>query len=257
MNKINKVAFLHGWGLNHRIWSDVEAQMSKLLPFLKCQMLDLPGYGGAVDIENANSLVHVAEHCLDQIKEPTLLVGWSLGGMVAMQAALLEVGSNTKLIQGLQLITTAPKFVESTDWPYGVDIATFQKFSDELASDYERTLTMFLLLQAGSNKGSRDLARLAHKAICDLPSPSAKTLQDGIDCLAKADLRDDLPKLTLPVQVLSGLRDRVAKPESSAKLAELLGAELVEFDTGHSPFMTHSDLYCRCLANFIQSVDLP
>ena len=257
MSKIKNVAFLHGWGLNRRAWSAVEAQLKRSLPVVECQMLDLPGYGGAADIESADSLVHLAEHCLNQIKEPTLLVGWSLGGMVAMQAAILEVGSTNRRIQGLQLITTAPKFVEARDWPYGVDLAIFQRFSDELANDYERTLTMFLLLQAGSNKGARELARSAHQAICDLPSPSAKTLQDGIDCLAKADLRDELSKLTLPVQVLSGLRDRVAKPESSTKLAELLGAQLVEFDTGHSPFMTHSDLYCRCLADYIQSIDLP
>jgi pimeloyl-[acyl-carrier protein] methyl ester esterase len=255
MSKINKVAFLHGWGLNREIWSIVEAKLSEMLPFVECQMLDLPGYGGADDIEGADKLENLARHCLNQIEEPTLLVGWSLGGMVAMQAALLEAKGGSKKVQGLQLITTAPKFVESSDWPYGVDLVTFQKFSNELAGDYERTLTIFLLLQAGSNEGSRELARSAHQAICGLPSPSAKTLQDGIDCLAGADLRDELPNLTLPIQVLSGLRDRVAKPESSAKLAELLGAQLLEFDAGHSPFMTHLDLYCNSLADFLQSID--
>jgi pimeloyl-[acyl-carrier protein] methyl ester esterase len=252
--KIQKIAFLHGWGLNRQVWSEVKEQLAVLAPSLECQLLDLPGYGGAVDIQDAHKLDSLAKHCLQQIDEPVVLVGWSLGGMVAMQAALLEADSANKCIQGLQLITTAPKFVSSDDWPCGVDLAIFQRFSDELARDYKNTLTMFLLLQAGSNKGSRELARSAHKAICGLPSPSAKTLQDGIDCLASADLRGELSKISLPSQVISGVRDRVANPESSSKLADLLNAELVEFNAGHSPFMTNASDYIQCLLAFIQSV---
>jgi pimeloyl-[acyl-carrier protein] methyl ester esterase len=215
----------------------------------------LPGYGGAADIETAYKLPELAEYCLAQIDEPVLLVGWSLGGMAAMQMALIDADSDQRLIQGLQLITTSPKFVASNDWPYGVELSVFQRFSDELACDYERTLTMFLLLQAGSNTGSREFARSAHQAICELPSPTEKTLQDGIDCLADADLRDELLRLDLPVQVISGVRDRVANPQSSTKLAEMLSAELVEIESGHSPFMTKPDEFVQHLSRFIQEVE--
>lgn len=256
MDNINKIAFLHGWGLNKQIWGDVVRLLKQRLPNIECQLLDLPGYGGAADIDNADDLDSLAEHCLGQLDSPVVLVAWSLGGVVAMRAAILALDLPQKNIQALQLITTAPKFVESSDWPYGVDLSVFQRFSNELASDYERTLTMFLLLQAGAAKGARELARSAHKAICELPSPSAKTLQDGIDCLAGADLRNDLCRLTLPVQVVSGMRDRVAKPESSAMLSEMLGAELVEFDTGHSPFMANPDEYIDSLLTFLHKVDV-
>lgn len=251
---INNIAFLHGWGLNRQVWREVVERLKACLPNVNYQLLDLPGYGGQNDIDNAHVLTNQAHHCLNQLAEPTLLVGWSLGGMVAMQAALLDAQSERPKVQALQLITTAPRFVESDDWSYGVDLAIFQRFSDELASDYERTLTMFLLLQAGSNKGSRELARTAHAEICKLAQPSPKTLQDGIDCLAVSDLRADLLDLQLPVQVVSGLRDRVAKPESSRKLAQLLKADLHEFDSGHSPFMTHTNEYCETLLGFYQRV---
>lgn len=255
MNKVNKIAFLHGWGLNRQVWTEVEGLLKQSLPRLECQLLDLPGYGGAADIDGANDLRCLAEYCLNQLSEPTVLIGWSLGGMVAMQAAVMELGLPQKNIQALQLITTAPKFVESSDWPFGVDLAVFQRFSDELASDYERTLTMFLLLQAGSSVGARELARSAHQAICSLPSPTAKTLQDGIDCLADADLRNSLPQLALPVQVVSGKRDRVAKPAGSVALSQMLSAELVEFDSGHSPFMSSPHEYVQCLLAFLQKVE--
>ena len=255
MPRKQKVAFLHGWGLNRKIWTHVTRRLTHEYPHFECQLLDLPGYGGMADIQNASNLESLAQHCLNQLSEPAVLVGWSLGGMVAMQAALFDQAESESRITGLQLITTSPKFVASSDWPSGVDLSTFQRFSDELASDYERTLTMFLLLQAGASAGSRELARSAHAAICDLPPPSAKTLQDGIDCLANSDLRPRLHELTLPVQVVSGLRDRVAKPESSAQLAGLLGAELIEFNAGHSPFMTKPDEYVQTLSDFVQKID--
>lgn len=255
MSQIKKVAFLHGWGLNRQIWTEVQEQLTQSMPSIECQLLDLPGYGGAPDIEKADDLNNVAAYCLQQLNEPVLLVGWSLGGMTAMKMALMDAQSEQSYIQGMQLITTAAKFVSSENWSYGVDLGVFQRFSDELANDYQRTLTMFLLLQAGSSAGSRELARAAHQAICSLPDPSPKTLQDGIDSLAKADLRDDLAQLDLPVQVISGVRDRVANPSSSAKLAESLSAQLVEIDSGHSPFMTKPDEYLQCLVQLINKVN--
>lgn len=255
MSIINNVAFLHGWGLNRQVWAQVETELGVINPDIKCQLLDLPGYGGAADIDDADNLAVLARHCLAQIHAPAVLVGWSLGGMVAMQAALLDKISADPKVLGLQLITTAPKFVASADWSFGVDLAVFQRFSSELARDYERTLAVFLLLQAGAHIGARALARTAHKAVCELPAPSARALQAGIDCLAKADLRPHLHKIDLPVQVVSGLRDRVAKPESSVKLAQLLGAQLLEFDAGHSPFMTHANGYANALNEFVQLIN--
>lgn len=244
---VNDVVFIHGWGLNKAVWGDYHHAFSERFPDVRIHNLDIPGYGDLVEQTRSASLVDLAKSCLDQAPDQAIWVGWSLGGMIAMQAAILleqDVTQSTssngnKRIQALQLINSTPKFVQSNDWPSGVDIAIFEKFSADLAADYQSTLATFLLLQAGANKGARAQARKAHDAIAQFKDPSAPVLMNGIDCLANGDLRADLNSLTQTTQVVLGTLDRVTKPDSSRLLAEMLHADLVEIHCGHAPFMTH------------------
>jgi len=247
---MTKLVFIHGWGLNSGVWHSFSDHLRQRETSLEFEFIDLPGYGTSIDILGADSLEAMARHCLDRVREPAIWVGWSLGGMVAMKAASIE----PSLIVGMQLISTSPKFVQSADWPEGVDMAIFESFSEQLANDYQRTLTMFLLLQAGSNTGARELARAAHQAICQLPSPSAETLHAGICCLEEVDLRAELGLLSMPIQVISGLRDRVAKPATATQLAKLLNAELIELNAGHASFMSGPDEVASNLLRLVEQV---
>mgnify|MGYP000327238725 CR=1 FL=1 len=51
MSRKQKVAFLHGWGLNRQIWLDIICRINQEHPHIECQLLNLPGYGGVADIE--------------------------------------------------------------------------------------------------------------------------------------------------------------------------------------------------------------
>ncbi len=249
------IVLLHGWGLNSAIWSSMVELAGRAFPRFKFHALDLPGYGRFVHERGSASLVDMADSCLDRAPEAAVWVGWSLGGMVALQAAMQD---SKQQIRGLQLIGAGPKFVEGDDWPHGVALASFQRFHAELSGDYRAALSTFLLLQSGANRGARQLAREAHQAICDLPDPSAETLQAGIDCLAEQDLREALSNnkalRCLPSQVVLGLRDRVSNPAASRALAELIEADLIELDTGHAPFLTEPESVLAQLGILLQRV---
>ena len=253
------VVFIHGWALNSGVWADYIANLHEQYPGISTQCIDLPGYGHSLNVECDGSLESMAGFCLEQVDRPAIWVGWSLGGMVAMQAAILQAALDKPFntIQAMQLICTSPKFVEGDGWPEGVDIDSFRLFSKQLASDYERTLTLFLLMQAGSKRDARELAKTAHQAICQLPNPSAETLNVGIECLSESDLRADVEALSIPAQVVSGLRDRVAKPVGSARLASMLRATLIELDAGHAPFMTKTNEVMLALAGLASGVNRP
>jgi len=244
------IVFVHGWALNSGVWGEFIEALGEQHPNITTQCIDLPGYGTQACIEGVSSIEAMAQHCLDQVERPSIWVGWSLGGMVAMQAACMKPSA----VEAMQLICTSPKFVADDDWPEGVDLKNFRLFSKQLAEDYQRTLTLFLLMQAGSSRGARDLAQSAHKAICQWPDPSEATLSRGIDCLAETDLRGQIERLSMPIQVISGLKDRVAKPEGGARLARTLDAELIELETGHAPFMTQPEAMLSALLDLIKCV---
>lgn len=245
------IVFIHGWALNSGVWGNFVEALGEQYPNITTQCIDLPGYGTQASVEGVSSIESMAQHCLDKLERPAIWVGWSLGGMVTMQAASM----NPCAVEAMQLVCTSPKFVAGENWPEGVDIDSFRLFSKQLAEDYQRTLTLFLLMQAGSSRGARDLAKLAHTAICRWPDPSEITLNRGIDCLAETDLRAQIERLSMPAQVISGLKDRVSKPESSARLARMLGADLIELDTGHAPFMTQAKAVLSALSDLIEPLD--
>jgi len=252
MMNVGDVVFIHGWGLNKAVWQGYLTVFAKRFPELNVHNLDIPGYGDLAHTSSHADIVELAKNCLDQAPEQAMWVGWSLGGMITLQAAILA--QNTNKIQGMQLINTTPKFVYSDDWISGVDIDIFKKFSADLARDYSKTLATFLLLQAGANRGARQLARDAQDAISVYGDPSEITLMQGIGCLESCDLRTQLAQVTLPSQVVCGTLDRVTKPESSQRLAQLLETELVEIQSGHAPFLTHPSQMLDCFAGLLQTV---
>ena len=73
-------------------------------------------------------------------------------------------------------------------------------------------------------------------------SPTGRALAAGLGILREADLRDALPRITLPALVIAGEHDRLTPPEAGRALASGLPAarfRLVE-RSGHAPFLSHA-----------------
>ncbi len=253
--RIVDIVFVHGWGLNSEVWASYIDAACEELPSIKSHNLDLPGYGSLSHLNGSSDLAVLANSCIERAPDNAIWVGWSLGGMVALKAVMMR----PNIAAGLQLIATSPRFVSASDWPNGVDLTVFQRFSDALANDYQSTLATFLLLQSGSNNGARALAKQAQRAICAWPSPSPATLQSGIDCLSGADLRREIAAsreiANMPTQVIVGELDRVANPQGGQKLAEIMSAELVSLKAGHAPFLTQPTAVLASLKKLISLVE--
>ena len=252
MNEAVNVVFIHGWGLNSAVWSPLLSALADSNNRVRPHAIDLPGYGTNSHLDTSSDLQALAEHCLDIAPDEAIWVGWSLGGMVAMQAAILDAQRGHHRISALQLINTTPRFIAGLGWPHGVEIELFERFCAGLTDDYHRHLNSFLLLQAGANRGARALARELVTLIGHYPPPSRTTLERGLQCLAGSDLRGMLHHIDLLVQVVCGMQDRVTHPESSRFLARELNTPLVQMNSGHVPFLTHTDDYLRALESLLQ-----
>ncbi len=247
------IVLLHGWGLCSAIWNDYAAKLEHECPNLSVHLIDLPGYGGRVSEAFPTDLPSLASDVLQRAPKSAIWVGWSLGGMVAMQAALQD---KDKQILGMQLLACSPCFVSQPDWPSGVDTAVFTRFAEELGGDYASALSGFLLMQAGVSRDARRIAKSAHQHLGTHPVPNHATLMAGIECLAQSDLRPFLPVLAaeaLPVQVLVGQLDRVANPQGGEYLANALSAPLVSLKTGHAPFLTDPDAVKSALLQLLEA----
>lgn len=234
---------LHGWGLNRQVFHSLQLRWPGPL-----QALDLPGHGGVPAVAGA-TLDAWADALLPQIPPRCALLGWSLGGQLALRLAQRAPDR----VQRLVLVATTPRFVAAPDWAHGMAPDTLQRFAEGLARDWQATVDEFLQLQVrGSREGLRALTGL-QQALQARGAADPQALADGLQILRDSDLRRSAAEVTVPALVISGQHDRVTHPDASAWLAAALpqGRHAQVWRAGHAPFISHPDDFCAHLADFM------
>jgi len=230
------LVLIHGWGMNAEVWDVVMPELEKSF---RVTRVDLPGHGLSRE-HTLGDLEDTAEVLSEVIQSDSVVLGWSLGGVLAMQVAASFPGK----VQRLLLVSASPCFVIREDWPKGLEAEVFALFEQGLAEDYSGTLRRFLGLQLKGVEQARELMRdLSGKLAKAHPDPLA--LRQGLRLLRESDLRALLASLDVPVSMLLGERDTLV----SQKIAEPLYSEChvqdVEVVSGaaHVPFLTHQDQF--------------
>lgn len=229
------LVMIHGWAMHSAIFAPL---VERLEHEFTLHLVDLPGHGRSRDDHRALHLIDLADALTEQLP-PALWLGWSLGGLVALQAAQ----RHPRQVRGLAMICASPRFVKTTDWPEGMAPAVFSGFARELERDYRGTLDRFLALEAQGSDHMREELRLLRDQVYAYGEPEARVLCEGLQLLEDSDLREALPMLSMPSLWLAGRRDRLVSPRAMQAAADRVrGARYVEISSGgHAPFLTHAD----------------
>ena len=123
------LVLLHGWGLNLRVWDGLAAALQDRFRIVA---LDLPGHGRSEWVPERSSLEEQAAQIREAVSSITgsfFLLGWSLGGQIALQLAAIPRAAghvagacNTRVaatVNRLVLIAATPRLPAAPDWPYG------------------------------------------------------------------------------------------------------------------------------------------
>ncbi|MCW8886258.1 MAG: alpha/beta fold hydrolase [Motiliproteus sp.] len=213
-----QLLLIHGWGMHGDIWQP-------LLPLLESHFhiyrVDLPGLGrSAACFPDQYSLKAVsailADGLVDQIHQPMICCGWSLGGVVAAQLC----ADDRIPISGLVTLATNPSFVRQSDYPHGMDADTFRQFQQQLQINWLKTLNRFSMLMAQGDGDARGLVKQV-KALFELykdqpPQRLAESL-----ALLDQDYRSLFNSLNLPRLHLFAEHDALVP----AAAAEVIGGE--------------------------------
>ncbi|VAW77279.1 Pimeloyl-[acyl-carrier protein] methyl ester esterase BioH [hydrothermal vent metagenome] len=227
-----ELVLLHGWGMHGGLLRMFAEQLGV---YFHVSVIDLPGHGNSA-WQASTSLDEWAQQVLECAPASAYWMGWSLGGLIGLQAAQQD----PTRIRGLMLMASTPKFVSAADWPDAVDAQVFEEFSRHLESDAEKTLARFIALQVRGAKGSGNLLRQLRSDLKTRPPAEAEALRVGLKLLQDSDLRKQLREITAPKFGVFGERDTLA-PASVAKLFD--DANCVVLDgAGHAPFMSHPEI---------------
>jgi pimeloyl-[acyl-carrier protein] methyl ester esterase len=229
------LVMVHGWGMNSVVWHDFA---QRLASHHRITLIDLPGHGIS-PYAGQQSIESWAEACLEVAPEQALWLGWSLGSMVTLEAAI----SAPRRVRGIQIIAGMPRFVKGDDWPHAMARRTLNQFIDLLGDDMSRALERFLALQMLGSDLAVETLRDLKARLRERPDPNPEALQAGIEMLKHGDLRERLKGLACPTNWIYGGRDTLAPARASRHLQHWLpkaSTHIIE-RAAHTPFLSHPD----------------
>jgi len=241
------LVFLHGWGQSAQIW---HGQRQHFSPDWPISMPNLPGHGGTADAPASEW----AETLLASLpEEPSILVGWSLGGMMAMQMA----AAFPQRIAGLVLVSTTPCFRSKFGWEHGCPDAVFRNFESGVKENLAKAMSRFFALMLHGDDLTRPEYNAIARAAVDRTHPvSADGLRQGLSLLGDLDLRDLLNGIKAPCLIMHGDQDAVVPPAAGEYLAShISGAAFEPFEgCGHALFLTQAGKFNQRLEGWCRNI---
>lgn len=234
---------LHGWGVN----SAVFASLHQVLSEYRVHYVDLPGFGLSQQVKG--DINHWVDAIIEHVPEKAVWLGWSLGGLVAKQAAIRY----PQHVRALITVACSPCFMarEIDQWP-GISADVLAQFASQLSTNLPKTLDRFLAIQAmGSDTMKQDLQDLK-QLLLDKPLPQTHALEQGLAMLAEVDLRHDINKIHQPWLRFWGRLDGLVPQKIQAHLPHGAHIEdVIQHKASHAPFISHTEEFSEHLLTWL------
>ncbi len=226
-----QLVLVHGWGFTNTVWDSVLPPLGEVF---ELTAVNLPGYGSRPQTAQM-TLAEFAEDVASQLPESAIWVGWSLGGQVALQAAL----QLPQLVEKLILVGATPKFVQGGGWRAAVKQKILNDFGTELIRSRETTLGRFIALQMLGVSGGREVINRLKGSLKQ--PPQSGTLEAGLDILNHTDFLQQLADVVQPALWLMGERDQLVPATAGEQAAAMMpdGCYQMVQGAGHAPFLSH------------------
>jgi pimeloyl-ACP methyl ester carboxylesterase len=231
---VKTLVFLHGWGAAGNIWRrQVEAFAS-------------PGLAVLTPTFPSWEISWLMDYMQKLSLAETVLVGWSLGGMLLLEA----LSQKTVTPGGLVLVATPASFCERPDHPHGQPRAVVRALRRTVREDPRQGLADF----AGRCLAPGE-ANFQEEILQDFqPQENGADLAAGLDYLINSDLRPQLSRVPAGATIIQGDQDAIVPPAQTEALRHSLkDARLVRIPgAGHAPFLTRAGLFNEIVVEFLR-----
>lgn len=240
--------FIHGWAMSGRVWRYQTGHFSRSF---RTVAVDLPGHGDS-PAASPFSIADAAEQCAALVRDlppKVVVVGWSLGSMVALRVASLV----PEALAAVVLVGGTAKFSAAPGYDFGLDPGEVRGMDLRLRRDFVGTMTSFFRGMFAEGEVAPDLYhRIARDVVQGSPLPELSVVREGLAALAAEDLRPLLPRIATPTLLIHGAADAICPVGAAAYLAAELPSSRLEIlpGLGHAPFLSRPELFNSLLDEF-------
>ncbi len=237
--------FIHGWGSQSGVWNALLEHLP--VPALRW---DIPGFGFAdCQAESDSDLDALLDRWQQQLPSACVLVGWSLGGMLATRLA----HRCPQQVHALITLACNPKFVADSNWPWAMAEEVFHDFCQRFGEDPAKTAQRFLMLQSQGDLQRRPvLQRLQQTA--SSPTANPQCWSTALSWLQELDNRAILPRLRCPQWHIYGEQDALVSAQVAQELA-LRGIHATVLEgIAHCPHLAQPEVLATRLFEWVNQV---
>ncbi|SUE28829.1 hydrolase [Nocardia farcinica] len=237
------VLLIHGWSLSSEAW---DRQIRVLAERgHRVLAMDLRGHGGSDAPLDGYEIESLAADAADVLAasgaSSAAVVGWSLGGMVALRLA----SDHTALVERVVLVASNGVAASRTpSFPFGVPADG--PLNAILAAEHDDRIALrrSAVGDPFEEKPAPHVLDWLHRISLRTPSWSARAAMRTLLCTDQVDILDSV---RIPVTQIIGTADPALSVRGARWLHERLGTTLVELDTGHYPMLEAADEFDAAL----------
>lgn len=235
------VLFLHGWLGSWRYWFPT---IERVADHFRTYSFDFWGFGDTNRHATYVSIQHYSDQVIRFLDElgidRVVLVGHSMGGMVALKTAI----DHPKRISRVVAVG-APIVGDSLSW--------LLKLTDRpiLADAFARVRWFRRFMFHRFLGETNDPA--VHEILDDSVKSSSTTLRRAVSSMWRTDLRPELPRLTVPTLIVHGGRDVIVQPNQADLFDHVPSVQVVVMpESRHFPFLDEAELFNETLLRFLK-----
>lgn len=235
--------FLHGWAANGDFFVHQKPLARK---GFRLVLPDLPGHGPNAEPDRTLAIhdlsAALAADMAARAPDRPVLVGWSMGAAVALDYL---ARADALPVAGLVIIDMTPKVANSDDWRFGLangqDEAAMIRAADEMEHDWPAFAPRIgrALFARTPSPAPKMVERVSRAFAANDPATMAALWRS----LARADFRERVATLRLPMLAIMGRQSRIYGP-ALAEWYRGLGGDITVAsieNAGHAPQIEQPD----------------
>ena len=240
-----EISLLPGWAMAPENMQPLRAALLERLPGYQVNCHALPS------LQLSSMEPDLA--ALAETLPPGVLVGWSLGGMLALQLQRRYPARFSAVVT----IASNACFVARPDWQAAMPSETFKQFYADMRSDPAKTLKRFALLVTQGSAQRRELGKVLK---WDQADPQQRL--HGLALLGVLDNRASLARGTAPAMHCLAGKDALVPAATAEALSQLIGPAsaparvAVHPDASHALPLEQPLWLAGQIADFLETLDV-